>query len=101
MIVVYVTCSDIEEGKKISKMLLKSRLIACANIMQASSVYRWKGKITDSEECILLLKTSEDKFDAIEAEIKKIHSYDVPCIVSFKIYRGNKDYLDWVLQECE
>lgn len=101
MILIYVTCKDIEEAKKISKNLLEKRLIACANMFPINSMYWWEGKINEDKEFALIIKTKKEKFDEVKKEIKKIHSYKVPCIVSFDIKRGNEDFLNWIKKEVK
>lgn len=101
MILIYVTCKDIEEAKKISKNLLEKRLIACANMFPINSMYWWEGKINEDKEFALIIKTKKEKFEEVKKEIKKIHSYKVPCIVSFDIKRGNEDFLNWIKKEVK
>ncbi len=80
MILIYVPCKDEEEAVKISKRLLEKRLVACTNVHPIRSFYRWEGKIQDDREFVIIAKTSNKKYDDIKDEVKKIHSYDVPCI---------------------
>lgn len=101
MILIYVTCKDIEEAKKISKNLLEKRLIACANMFPINSMYWWEGKINEDKEVALIIKTKKEKFAEIKKKIKKIHSYKVPCILSFDIKRGNEDFLNWIKKEVK
>ena len=72
-------------------------MIACANIFNnIQSVFSWKNKVKFSKEVIIIGKTTRKLQKKIISEIKKIHSYDVPCIVFFKISSGNKDFLKWI-----
>ena len=34
-------------------------------------------------------------------KVKSLHSYSVPCIVSLPIQKGNKPFLDWILNETK
>lgn len=92
---IYVTCKDNKEAKKIAKILLDKKLIACANIFPIESMYVWKGKITEDKECVLILKALEKNYKKIEEKIKRLHSYDVPFIgrINAKI---NKEYEMWM-----
>ncbi len=96
MRIIYITCKDIDEAKKISRHLIEKKLVACANIFPINSVYPWKGEIQDTEEIVVLLKTSNNNYEDIESEIKKIHSYDIPAIYSWTVDKINKDYLNWI-----
>jgi len=96
MMMVYVTCKNFSEASKISKTLLEKRLIACANIFPVKSMYSWKGKVIQENEHVIVMKTLKQKFTKIKAEILKIHSYDVPCIVGYEMKAGHADYLKWL-----
>jgi len=93
----YITCDNIKEAKKISSILVKKKLIACANIFNdIQSVFFWKNKVNFSKEVIIMGKTTKKLQSKIISEVKKIHSYDVPCIIFSKISSGNKDFLNWI-----
>lgn len=92
-----VTVPNIEEGKKIARSLVESRLAACVNIIKdISSVYRWKGEIQEDNEHLLLIKTTEDKSDPLIQKIKAIHSYSEPECIGFKVEKGSQKYLNWI-----
>ena len=93
----YITCANTKEAKKISSVLVKKKLIACANIFNnIQSVFSWKNKVNFSKEVIIMGKTTKERQTKIISEVKKIHSYDVPCIVFSKISSGNKEFLKWI-----
>lgn len=94
-IMVYVTYSSKESAKKINSLLLKNRLIACANTFPITSNYEWKGEIKEEQEFVSILKTKKEKFNEIKKEIKKIHEYDVPCIVKIDV-SANSEFEDWI-----
>lgn len=100
MIFIYITNPTKKIAKKISKHLLKERLIACANIYESESLYWWKNKITEDNEFTIIAKTTEDKFEKVKKEVKKIHPYKVPCIVKIPV-SPNKEYLDWLKKEVK
>ena len=91
----YITASGQKEADKISDMLLKKKLIACANMFPIRSRYWWKDKIVKSNEVLMFCKTRMSKSQEIIKEVKKIHSYDVPCINFIKVEKGSKDFLKW------
>lgn len=98
MTIVYITCKDNKEAKAISKHLLDKRLIACANIHPIESLYRWEGSIKQESEAVIIAKTQEKHYKAIKQEVKKLHSYDIPCIL--KIKAGcNEEYGKWIEKE--
>ncbi len=96
----YVTCSNEEEAKRIGKKLVEKRLAACVNIFpRVASVYWWEGKVEEANEAILIAKTREELKDKIIEEIRKMHSYTLPCIVFFEVKDGLKEFLEWVEKE--
>ena len=99
--IIYITAGDMEEARKIGKKLVEERLAACANIFPITSVYRWKEKIEEADEFGIIVKTKTDKVNAIEKRVKEIHSYEVPCIVSFRMEGGSAGYLKWIEESVE
>ena|SRR3989338_2401484 len=100
MTLVYITCKDNKEAEKIARHLLKKRLIACANLHPIRSFYWWKGKINDSNEVVIMAKTLEKNYGRIKEEVKKMHSYDVPCILKIDA-EANESYDKWVKEEVK
>ena len=95
MILVYVTCRDRAEAERIADNLLKKRLVACANFFPIESMYWWNGKITGDNEHVLLCKTLEEKYDSVRSEVKKTHSYEIPCVLKISA-EADQEYLKWV-----
>lgn len=101
MILLYITCKDKQEAEKISRVLLKKRLIACSNVFPIESYFWWKGKIEKDKEVVLIAKSLEEKFEKIKEEVKKIHSYVVPLIEQIKVDQVNEPYLRWLKDEVK
>jgi periplasmic divalent cation tolerance protein len=98
--IIYSTSGNIEEARKIGRLLVEEKFVACVNIIpKVESIYRWQGKIEEDNECILLAKTINNNIEKTIKKIKELHSYDVPDIVVIPITHGLKDYLDWVKVE--
>ena len=93
----FVTVPNIEEGKRIAKILVENKLAACVNIIQKIfSIYWWKGKIEEDNEYLLIIKTIEENSETIIQKINQVHSYDTPECIGFKIDRGSEKYLNWI-----
>lgn len=100
MIYIFWSCHNEIEAKKIVHQLLNRRLIACASIFpEVESIYWWEGKIEESNEVKVILKTDSKHFDTIQNVIQTQCSYEVPEIVQIDIVKGNPRYLSWVNQE--
>jgi periplasmic divalent cation tolerance protein len=108
-IVVLSTCETEEEAVRVARHLVEKKLAACVNILpKARSVYRWvekngpdkgKAKIEDTAELVLIIKSRRDLFDALRAEIGKIHSYEVPEVIALPVVDGSAEYLAWLDRE--
>lgn len=95
----YVTTSSKKEARKIGLKLVEEDLAACVNILDGmNSIYKWKGKIEEDEECVLIVKTHYSRVRRVTRLIKEMHSYEVPCVISLTITEdeGNEEYLDWL-----
>jgi periplasmic divalent cation tolerance protein len=98
--VVFSTFPDEISAEETVRMLIEERLIACANLIdEVRSIYRWKGKIEDSKEILVKMKTSEESIHNLMRRLKQLHPYEVPEIVAVDLRTGNKDYLNWIV-EC-
>ena len=100
MTLAYIICKDGIEAEKISMHLLKKRLIVCANIFPVRSMYRWKKKISNEAENVVIAKTNNKNFGKVVSEVKKIHSYQIPCILKLDSI-ANKEYDKWAEKEME
>lgn len=100
MVYVFWSCKDKIEAKKIIHGLLEAHLIACASILDGvESIYRWEGKIEESQEVKVILKTTCAQYNALQKYIKSHCSYQVPEIVQIDVANGNPAYLSWVVRE--
>jgi len=95
MIVAYITCKNAAEAKRIGKFMINKKLVACANYFPINPVYKWGGKLVEDKEVVLLLKSVDKNFNKIKKEVKKLHSYEVPCILKIDV-EANREYVDWV-----
>ena len=100
MTLIYITCPNEEEAVKISKNLMDKRLIACSNIYPIRSLYNWKGKLHDEKEYAIMAKTKKKNYKIIKEEVKKLHSYKVPCILKIDA-EANEEYNKWINKEVK
>src|SRR5436189_5694690 len=96
-IVVFMTAASGEEAARLAEMLVGAQLAACVQILpEMESVYRWQGKIERQSEILLLAKTTEDKFEELEREVRALHSYETPEIIAVPVTAGSAAYLEWL-----
>jgi periplasmic divalent cation tolerance protein len=93
-----MTCKNKVEANKIAYALVKKDLVACANIIpNIKSYFKWNNKkINALKEIILIGKTVKKNINKITLYVKKMSSYDCPCIVFVDIENGNKEFLNWI-----
>ena len=96
-IVVFMTAANGEEAARLADMLVGARLAACVQILpEIESVYRWKGAIRRESEVLLLAKSTSDKFEELDREVRAIHSYETPEIVALPSSAISEPYLKWL-----
>ncbi|OLB34162.1 MAG: hypothetical protein AUH11_19080 [Acidobacteria bacterium 13_2_20CM_57_17] len=96
--IVLVTCPSVARARKIARAVVQTGLAACVNLIHSpvESFYTWKGKLEKAREYLLVMKTSAKQLPALENEVKRLHSYDVPEFVALPITEGSKKYLSWL-----
>ena len=94
-ILIQVTYPNIKEANKSITYLLQKDLISSANSFPIKSTSKWTGEIKEVEEISVFFKTKIDNWKKVKDEIKKIHSYKIPCITKIDA-EANKNYEDWV-----
>jgi periplasmic divalent cation tolerance protein len=94
--IVLTTASSVDEARRIAETLVDRKLAACVNIIpKIVSIYRWKGKVEEAEEWMLLIKTSAG-FQPVRDAILEMHSYELPECMSISIEDGSPEYLKWL-----
>lgn len=97
MLVVSCTVPNNEVAQAISRILVMEGLCACVNqIPNISSYYIYEGEFCEDEELLLLIKTSQAMYQALENRLKELHPYEVPEIIASPITEGSVEYLSWM-----
>jgi len=94
--IIITTTADKDTAKGIAKLLVEKRLAACVQIFPIESVYSWQGKVCESNETTLFVKSRTGLFDEVKAAIVEAHSYEVPEIIQIPITGGLPEYLNWI-----
>ena len=99
--VTFVTCRDVRQARRVARALVAERLAACVNVVPGvASIYRWKGRVEEAREALLLVKSTSARARKLEARVKELHSYDVPEVITLKIAGGSADYLRWLRESA-
>ncbi len=96
MIILYLTCANKDEAKVISQALLEAKLIACARRSPVSSSYWWDGKISHDDEVLLMMESVEEKFDAIDSLVARLHTYDAYVLTAVPVLKTTPRVLAWL-----
>ena len=99
-LLVLTNLPDRAAAERLAALLIEQRLAACVNILApCRSVYRWKGAVQREEEHPMLIKTTAERYPALEKVLREGHPYELPEIIAVSIERGLPAYLDWVAAE--
>ena len=95
LVLVYTTVSSRKEAEKLGGGIVSRRFASCVNIYPITSMYWWKGKLVKDKEFALLFKTTKKGAARLEREIKKVHPYEVPCIIASQA-KASKEFFGWI-----
>ena len=102
LLIVVTTFASLEDAKKMAHQLIESHLAACVQIQAGvHSIYRWDGKICQSNEVLLSAKTVADKWTDISSFIKRHHPYDLPEVIAYASEQYEAHYGKWVASEVK
>jgi periplasmic divalent cation tolerance protein len=95
--IVLSTTGSEDEARKIARHLVERQLAACVNIVpQIESIYSWQGKVESSQEWLLLIKTTAERFPAVRDALLQLHSYELPECIAIGVEDGSANYLQWI-----
>ena len=99
-LLVLTNLPDRAAAERLADSLIEQRLAACINILApCRSVYRWEGALQHDEEHPMLIKTTSERYPALEQAIRARHPYELPEIIAVPVEHGLGAYLDWVATE--
>jgi periplasmic divalent cation tolerance protein len=94
--IVITTTDKKSTATKIARALVSKRLAACVQAHPITSTFTWKGRLTTGKEWLLLIKSRASDYKSIEKEIKRVHNYELPELISIPIQNGSRAYLGWI-----
>lgn len=99
VLVVVTTVGTEEQALDIAHHLVRNHLAACVNIIRnVRSVFRWKGKVSDDGEFMLVAKTVEGNFEAVREAMKELNAYELPEILGFPANFADPAFAAWVAE---
>ena len=99
ILAVLTTIDDEDRARDIAGALINKNLAACVQISTIDSLYQWEGAIQNDREYRLLIKTISTRYADVEAEIRRLHTYDLPAIVAFEAIEAFDEFADWVARQ--
>ena len=97
-LIVLTTVGANDDAHELANDLVEKRLAACVNIVpRIDSVYRWRGNIERGEEQLLIIKTLDERLDALKDAIFATHPYEVPEIVVINVDDIGEAYREWLI----
>ena len=96
-LIVLTTVGKPEDAEWISREVVERGLAACVNIIPSvTSIYRFRGEVEKSDEILLLMKTTGERFEALREAVVSMHTYEVPEVIALEIDAGHMPYLAWL-----
>ncbi len=98
--VVLTTLSSREDAQSLVRRLVTDRLVACGTIVEnALSIYEWQGKLEETPEVLVLLKTRQEHWERLRSVVHKLHPYEVPELLALPVDGGLPAYLTWLAEQ--
>jgi len=96
-LLVLTTCASAAEADRLAAVLVDERLAACVNtVSNVTSTYRWQNQVQREQESLLVIKTTEARFPAVEQAIRSASSYELPEVLAIPVHAGSEAYLAWI-----
>ena len=98
LVIVLTTITE-EHADALARALIDERLAACVNVhAPMRSTYRWKGEVESDAERPLVIKTTANRIGALEAQLRKIHPYELPEFIVVRAEHASEAYEAWVAE---
>ena len=102
LIVVVTSVGTEEQALDIAHELVRTRQAACVNLLpNVHSIYRWKGRVCDDGEFLLLVKTAAKHFPAVRDTIQRVNTYELPEILAYRVDEASPAFARWISQMTE
>ncbi len=99
-VLVYTTFARLADAKRVGGALVAAKLAACVNIFPGMiSIYEWKGARETADEVAMIIKTRRSLSDAVLAETKRLHPYELPALLVLPTEGGSDEYCGWIASQ--
>jgi periplasmic divalent cation tolerance protein len=99
IIIGFVSFPNAEVAKKIARILVTDKLVACAKVINnIDSFYMWEGALQEDHEVYLMIKSRENKVSGIKKVLDSEHPYKVYEFLYHEVKSVNEKYSDWIIK---
>jgi periplasmic divalent cation tolerance protein len=99
-VLIYTTFPDLDEAKRVGDALVAARLAACVNLFPGMiSIFEWKGAREEAGEVAMIIKTRASLSEAVLAEAKRLHPYELPALLVLPTDGGSAEYCGWIVSQ--
>jgi periplasmic divalent cation tolerance protein len=96
MLVAWTTVALRADAERLATDVIDRGLAACVQFEgPVTSVYRWEGKTTRSEEYRLMFKFLPFQLPALKSHVLAVHPYAVPEWIVVRADHVGEKYLSW------
>ena len=100
VVLIYTTFPALDDAKRVGEALVASRLAACVNMFPGMiSIFEWKGAREEASEVAMIIKTRRALAEAVQAEVKRLHPYELPALLVLPTEGGSAEYCGWIVSE--
>lgn len=99
IVFLYVTAPDLKIARNLAETLIAGKHAACVNILPGmKSIYEWQGKIEQTDETVMIIKTTAEAAPGARETIERAHPYDTPCIAALPVHAplSAHAFLKWI-----
>ncbi len=97
LIVVVTSVGTEEQALDVAHAIVRARRAACVNIIpNVHSVYRWKGRVCDDGEMLLVIKTRASQFEAVRETIQRVNTYELPEVLGYRVDMASSGFAAWI-----
>ncbi len=101
-LLILTSLPDLQSAQAIAHQLVEQHLAACVSLLPSvRSIYQWQGRVEESQETVLLIKTTQARYAELETALQALHPYQVPEIIAFPAVTGLAAYLEWIATETK
>lgn len=97
MLVVLCTFPNAAKATEIARIVVSERLAACVNLQSVTSIYSWKDELQNEAETLAIIKTTDERFEALKKRLVELHPYEVPEVIAMQVTTGHEPYLSWIV----